>query len=53
MDREMPMQCVTQTHHEIIRDGGIGVTSIVVINVLISLRRTGVEANDLVLSTVY
>ena len=41
-----------ERNKKIIRYGGIGVASIVVISVLISLMRTGVKAKDLVLSTV-
>ena len=53
MDREIPKAVRNKERNKkIIRYGGIGVASIVVINVLISLMRTGVKAKDLVLSTV-
>ncbi len=53
MDREIPKAVRNKERNkEIIRNGGIGVASIVVISVLISLMRTGVKAKDLVLSTV-
>ena len=53
MDREIPKAVRNKERNKkIIRYGGIGVASIVVISVLISLMRTGVKAKDLVLSTV-
>ena len=53
MDREIPKAVRNRERNKkIIRYGGIGVASIVVISVLISLMRTGVKAKDLVLSTV-
>ena len=53
MDREIPKAVRNkESNKKIIRYGGIGVASIVVISVLISLMRTGVKAKDLVLSTV-
>ena len=53
MDREIPKAVRNKERNKkIIRYGGIGVASIVVIIVLISLMRTGVKAKDLVLSTV-
>lgn len=53
MDREIPKAVRNKERNKkIIRYGGIGVASIVVISVLISLIRTGVKAKDLVLSTV-
>ena len=53
MDREIPKEVRNKERNKkIIRYGGIGVASIVVISVLISFMRTGVETKDLVLSTV-
>lgn len=53
MDREIPKAVRNKERNKkIIRYGGIGVASIVVISVLISLMRSGVKAKDLVLSTV-
>ena len=53
MDREIPKAVRNKERNKkIIRYGGIGVASIVVISVLISLMRTGVKAKDLVFSTV-
>ena len=53
MDREIPKAVRNKERNKkIIRYGGIGVASIVVISVFISLMRTGVKAKDLVLSTV-
>ena len=53
MDREIPKAVRNKERNKkIIRYGSIGVASIVVISVLISLMRTGVKAKDLVLSTV-
>lgn len=53
MDREIPKAVRNKERNKkIIRYGGIGVASIVVISVLISLMRTGVKAKDLALSTV-
>ena len=53
MDREIPKAVRNKERNKkIILYGGIGVASIVVISVLISLMRTGVKAKDLVLSTV-
>ena len=48
MDREIPKAVRNKERNKkIIRYGGIGVASIVVISVLISLMRTGVKAKDL------
>ena len=53
MDREIPKEVRNKERNKkMIRYGGIGVASIIVISVLISLMRTGVKAKDLVLSTV-
>ena len=53
MDREIPKAVRNKERNKkIIRYGGIGVASIVVISVLISLMRTGVKTKDLVFSTV-
>lgn len=53
MDREIPKEVRNKERNKkIIRYGGIGVASIIVISVLISLMRTGVKTKDLVLSTV-
>lgn len=53
MDREIPKEVRNKERNKkIIRYGGIGVASIVVISVLISLMRAGVKTKDLVLSTV-
>ena len=53
MDREIPKEVRNKEHNKkMIRYGGIGVASIIVISVLISLMRTGVKTKDLVLSTV-
>jgi len=53
MDREIPKEVRNKERNKkIIRYGGIGVASIVVISVLISLMRTGVKTKDLVFSTV-
>lgn len=53
MDREIPKAVRNKERNKkIIRYGGIGVASIIVISVLISLMRTGVKTKDLVLSTV-
>ena len=53
MDREIPKEVRNKERNKkMIRYGGIGVASIVVISVLISLMRTGVKTKDLVLSTV-
>ena len=53
MDREIPKEGRNKERNKkMIRYGGIGVASIIVISVLISLMRTGVKTKDLVLSTV-
>ena len=53
MDREIPKAVRNKERNKkIIRYGGIGVASIVVISVLISFMRTGVKTKDLVFSTV-
>lgn len=53
MDREIPKAVRNKERNKkMIRYGGIGVASIIVISVLISLMRTGVKTKDLVLSTV-
>ena len=53
MDREIPKEVRNKERNKkMIRYGGIGVASIIVISVLISLMRTGVKTKDLVLSTV-
>lgn len=53
MDREIPKEVRNKERNKkIIRYGGIGVASIIVISVLISFMRTGVKTKDLVLSTV-
>ena len=53
MDREIPKEVRNKERNKkMIRYGGIGVASIIVICVLISLMRTGVKTKDLVLSTV-
>lgn len=53
MDREIPKEVRNKERNKkIIRYGAIGVTSIVVISVLISLMRAGVKTKDLVLSTI-
>ena len=53
MDREIPKEvCNKERNKKIIRYSSIGVAGIVVIGVLISVMRTGVEKKDLVLSTV-
>lgn len=53
MDREIPKAVRDKERNKrIIRYGSIGVAGIVVISVLISLMRAGVNAKDLVLSTV-
>lgn len=53
MDREIPKAVRDKERNKrIIRYGCIGVAGIVVISVLISLMRAGVNAKDLVLSTV-
>ena len=53
MDREIPKAVRNKERNKkIIRYGGIGVASIVVISVLISLMRTGVKEKDLVFSQV-
>ena len=53
MDREIPKEVRNKERNKkMIRYGGIGVASIIVISVLISLVRTGVKTKDLVLSTV-
>ena len=53
MDREIPKEVRNKERNKkMIRYGGIGVASIIVISVLISLMLTGVKTKDLVLSTV-
>lgn len=53
MDREIPKEIrQKERNKKIIRYSSIGVASIVVIGVLISLLRAGVEAKELVFSTV-
>ncbi|WP_291536436.1 HlyD family efflux transporter periplasmic adaptor subunit [Bacteroides sp.] len=53
MDREIPKEVRNKERNKkMICYGGIGVASIIVISVLISLMRTGVKTKDLVLSTV-
>lgn len=53
MDREIPKEVRNKERNKkIIRYSAIGVTAIVVISVLVSLMRTGVQKKDLVLSTV-
>ncbi|WP_299992399.1 HlyD family efflux transporter periplasmic adaptor subunit [uncultured Bacteroides sp.] len=53
MDREIPKAVRDKERNKrIIRYGSIGVAGIIVISVLISLMRVGVNAKDLVLSTV-
>ena len=53
MDREIPKEIrQKERNKKIIRYSSIGVASIVVIGVLISVLRAGVEAKELVFSTV-
>ena len=53
MDREIPKEVRNKERNKkIIRYGGIGVATIIVISVLISFMRTGVKTKDLVFSTV-
>ena len=53
MDREIPKEVRNKERNKkIIRYSAIGVTGVVVISVLVSLMRTGVQKKDLVLSTV-
>ena len=53
MDREIPKEVRNKERNKkIIRYSAIGVTAVVVISVLVSLMRTGVQKEDLVLSTV-
>ena len=53
MDREIPKAVRNKERNKkIIRYGGIGVASVIVISVLISFMRTGVKTKDLVFSTV-
>ena len=53
MDREIQKEVRNKERNKkIIRYGGIGVASIIVISVLISFMRTGVKTKDLVFSTV-
>ena len=53
MDREIPKEVPNKERNKkIIRYSAIGVTAVVVISVLVSLMRTGVQKKDLVLSTV-
>ncbi|WP_291584490.1 HlyD family efflux transporter periplasmic adaptor subunit [Bacteroides sp.] len=53
MDREIPKEVRNKERNKkIIRYSAIGVTAVVVVSVLVSLMRTGVQKKDLVLSTV-
>ena len=53
MDREIPKEVrKKERNKKIIRYSSIGVAGIIVISVLISVLRTGVEKKELVLSTV-
>ena len=53
MDREIQKEVRNKERNKkIIRYGGIGVASVIVISVLISFMRTGVKTKDLVFSTV-
>ena len=53
MDREIPKEVrQKERNKKIIRYSSIGVASIIAIGVLISVLRAGVEAKDLVFSTV-
>lgn len=53
MDREIPKEVRNKERNKkIVRYGGIGVASVIVISVLISFMRTGVKTKDLVFSTV-
>ena len=53
MDREIPKEVRNKERNKkIIRYGGIGVASVIVISVLISFMRTGVKTKALVFSTV-
>lgn len=53
MDREIPKEVRNKERNKkIIRYGGFGVASVIVISVLISFMRTGVKTKDLVFSTV-
>ena len=53
MDREIPKEVRNKERNKkIIRFSAIGVTAVVVISVLVSLMRTGVQKKDLVLFTV-
>ena len=53
MDREIPKEVRNKERNKkIIRYGGIGVASVIVISVFISFMRTGVKTKDLVFSTV-
>ncbi len=53
MDREIPKETRNKERNKkVVRFSAIGVISIVMISVLISLMRTGVQKKDLVLSTV-
>ena len=53
MDREIPKEVRNKERNKkIIRYGGIGVASVIVISVLISFMRTGVKTKDLLFSTV-
>ena len=53
MDREIPKEVrQKERNKKIIRYSSIGVASIIAISVLISVLRAGVEAKDLVFSTV-
>lgn len=53
MDREIPKEVRNKERNKkIIRYGGIGVASVIVISVLISFMRTRVKTKDLVFSTV-
>lgn len=53
MDREIPKEVrKKERNKKIIRYSSIGVAGVIVISVLISVLRAGVEKKDLVLSTV-
>lgn len=53
MDREIPKEVrQKERNKEIIRYSAIGVAGVIVVSVLISLMRVGVEEKDLVFSTV-
>lgn len=53
MDREIPKEVrQKERNKKIIRYSAIGVAGVIVVSVLISLMRVGVEEKDLVFSTV-